>query len=254
MIPKIKKVNLSTQLMDTMISLIENGTWKTGEKLPNEIELANSFSVSRNIMRESMKILENFGILDSKTGIGTYISENAIGSICNMRFFESLKNNSSIEKLLETRLIIEPELAYYATLRATDEEIIFLKHLLEEDTKKHVITNFFHTDDFHFHRQVAKYARNDILENLLTTILEQLSADEYGNFNKFVDNSIKMDSFNDHMSVFQAIQKRDPLLAKDIMYRHLFARMKVINPDYGTNLTHSEKIRDIRLEQSEQQK
>ncbi|WP_312048022.1 FadR/GntR family transcriptional regulator [Anaerotignum sp.] len=254
MIPKIKKVNLSTQLMDMMISLIENGTWNPGEKLPNEIDLANSFSVSRNIMRESMKILENFGILDSRTGVGTYISENAINNICNMRFFESLKNNSSIEKLLETRLIIEPELAYYATLRATDEEIAALKYLLEEDTKKHVITNFFHTDDFHFHRYVAKYAKNDILENLLSTILEQLSADEYADFNKFVDNSVKIDSFNDHMAVFDAIAKRDPLLAKDIMYRHLFARMKIINPDYGTNLIYSEKIRDNRLEQEERQK
>ncbi|WP_352400818.1 FadR/GntR family transcriptional regulator [Anaerotignum sp.] len=250
MIPKIKKINLGTQLMDTMISLIENGTWKAGEKLPNEIELANSFSVSRNIMRESMKILENFGILDSKTGIGTYISDNAISNICNMRFFESLKNNTSIEKLLETRLIIEPELAYYATLRATDEEIETLKIVLEEDTKKHLITNFFHTDDFHFHLHVAKYARNDILENLLTTILEQLSADAYGNFNKFVDNSVKIDSFNDHMAVFGAIQKRDPLLAKEIMYHHLFARMKVINPDYGTNLIYSEKIRNDRLKEN----
>ena len=33
MIPKIKKVNLSTQLVDTITSLIENGTWKLGDKL-----------------------------------------------------------------------------------------------------------------------------------------------------------------------------------------------------------------------------
>ena len=73
MIPKIKKVNLSTQLVDTMTTLIEDGSWKLGDKLPNEVELAASFEVSRNVMRESMKILENFGILESKTGIGTFI-------------------------------------------------------------------------------------------------------------------------------------------------------------------------------------
>lgn len=58
MIPKIKKVNLSTQLVDTMTTLIEDGSWKLGDKLPNEVELAASFEVSRNVMRESM---ENFG-------------------------------------------------------------------------------------------------------------------------------------------------------------------------------------------------
>ena len=48
MIPKIKKVNLSTQLVDTITSLIENGTWKLGDKLPNEVELATRYSRVQN--------------------------------------------------------------------------------------------------------------------------------------------------------------------------------------------------------------
>mgnify|MGYP000862670277 CR=1 FL=1 len=59
MLPKVKKINLSTQLIDTITALIESGEWELGMKLPNEIDLAASFNVSRNIMRESMKILEN---------------------------------------------------------------------------------------------------------------------------------------------------------------------------------------------------
>lgn len=248
MIPKIKKVNLSAQLMNTMIELIENGTWSLGEKLPNEIELSSSFNVSRNAMREAMKILENFGILDSKTGIGTYVSQSALTNIHNMHFFESLKNNSSIEKLLETRLIIEPELAYYATLRCTDEEIKLLRKILEEDNKKHEITNFFHVHDFDFHTQIAKYSKNDILENLLSSILEQLASNDYAQFNQFVDKNVKENSIGDHMKILDAIEQKDPLLARDIMYNHLFARMKVINSSYDTNMALSQQIKKSRIE------
>ena len=39
-----------------MMDLIQKGTWPKGEKLPGEIELAASFGVSRNIMREALKL------------------------------------------------------------------------------------------------------------------------------------------------------------------------------------------------------
>ena len=156
MIPKIKKVNLSTQLVDTITSLIENGTWKLGDKLPNEVELATSFEVSRNIMRESMKILEYFGILESKTGIGTFISQTALSAIHNMRFFDVLKNNTTVEMIMETRIIIEPELAYYAALRATEDDISFLKDIFMENTSGNRENFFKERHDFNFLLLLAK--------------------------------------------------------------------------------------------------
>ena len=82
---------MSVQLLDAITELVENGSWKPGDKLPNEIELAASFNVSRNIMREAMKILNNFGVLESKAGIGTFVTEGAQANIHSMRFFEKLK-------------------------------------------------------------------------------------------------------------------------------------------------------------------
>lgn len=247
MIPKIKKLSLSNQLIKVIIELIETGQWEIGLKLPNEIELASSFNVSRNIMRESMKVLENFGILSSKTGIGTYVSENAIANIHNMQFFENLKNNSTIETLLETRLIIEPELAYYATLRCTDDEIEELRTILENDAKRHEVTDFFHDDDFDFHYKLAEFSRNVLCESFIRSILNQLKSSEYSKINKYVDKKIKEESINDHVDLSYALEKRDPLLAKEIMYNHIFARIKVINSSYNTDMLLSKKIEKKRL-------
>lgn len=42
---KMQKVNLSEQIVDAMIQYIEDGKWSVGEKLPNEMELAEYFGV-----------------------------------------------------------------------------------------------------------------------------------------------------------------------------------------------------------------
>lgn len=239
MLPKMKKENLSVQLVNAITELIDNGTWRPKNKLPNEIELAASFDVSRNIMREAMKILNNFGILESKAGVGTFISEDAISNIHNMRFFNELKSNASVEKILETRLIIEPDLAYYACLRSSDEEIEDLAKKLIIISKDHKKEDFFHTDDFNFHARLAVLSGNDILANLLETLLHQLKQENYIRFNQYVSKEVKESSFNDHLRILEAVQKRDPLLARTIMQEHLFSRIKVIDSSYDTDLESS---------------
>ncbi len=234
MLPKVKKINLSTQLIETMTQLIENKDWVLGMKLPNEIDLAASFNVSRNIMRESMKILENFGILESKAGIGTFVSETALSSIHNMRFFYDLKTNSSIETIMETRLAIEPELAYYAALRSTDEDLTLLKEIFERNEEIHKDNLFSKKDDFNFHMYVAKISQNSILENLLFSMLDQLRASNYIDFDLHVETNVAKESYANHREIAVAIINRNPKLAKERMFHHLHKRMKAIYASYET--------------------
>lgn len=248
MLPKVKKVNLSAQLVDAITELVENGTWKPGDKLPNEIELAASFDVSRNIMREAMKILSNSGILESKAGVGTFISEGAISSIHSMRFFDKLKNNTSVEKILETRLIIEPELVYYACLRGSDEEIRALDEQVEEAVRTWKERDYRYTDDFIFHLSLARMSRNDILGNLLSTMLEQMKDGDYIQVNQYMAPERRNSSFDDHKRIMEALKKRDALLARQIMYDHLFDRICVINPTYDIDLTRCKRIEKKRRE------
>lgn len=56
---------------------IKDGYLNPGDKLPSEIELAKEYRVSRSTLREAIKLLQRDGILISKNGIGTYVSENA---------------------------------------------------------------------------------------------------------------------------------------------------------------------------------
>ena len=54
-------------------AMIENGTYKTNDKLPTEQEFAEQFNVSRSSVREALKTLNYLGILESHVSRGTYV-------------------------------------------------------------------------------------------------------------------------------------------------------------------------------------
>ncbi len=228
----MQKVNLSEQIVDAIIQYIEDGKWSVGDKLPSEMELAEYFGVSRNALREALKILTNTGILVARPGIGTVISENAAFGISSRQFLRDLCSSDSVEQILETRLFIEPEMAYHACLRSTDQELQELRKSLTETTTAWKNKKL-ETDAFSFHLQIAKLSRNDVCAGLMRTMLQQLAGDtQYREFNKRVDSDFVESQFYAHEEIMSAMEKRNSLLAKRIMYEHLLIRIKLINPEY----------------------
>lgn len=221
MIPKVKKVNLSQQLTDTMIELIESGTWSEGMKLPNEIELADSFSVSRNIMREAMKVLSSNGILESQTGKGTFVSAGAINNIYHLRFLQELRSDEAVVSAMESRVIIEPELAAQACRRATDEQIAELRKLTFIDRPASYLES-----NLNFHICLAELSGNPLLTNFLRSIISLLDASLYASVPSRIKDIGK--SLEDHAKIVNAMEMRDPELVKYLVYCHLKERMDLL--------------------------
>lgn len=96
----------------------EQERFKIGDKLPNENDFASELGVSRSTFREAVKILTTYGILEIKRGKGTFVTSNTIIDSNDLSDI-----TSGLDDLFEMRLMFEPDCAYYAALRATDEEI-----------------------------------------------------------------------------------------------------------------------------------
>lgn len=234
MTPKVQKISLCDQLITMIIDLIQSEKWPKGKRLPGEIELANSFNVSRNIMREALKILENFGILIVKNGVGTYVSESSLENIQNMNFFYSLKNNNSVELILEMRLMIEPDAAYFAALRIQEEGIDELQTLSRNLLQKYEeVPNY--QDDFELHMAIAHFSGNILCENLCNSLLNQLQNSLYAEFNKYSSKKTKEENLSTHIAIIKAIVEHKSALAKELMEKHLLRRIKLINPYFQIN-------------------
>lgn len=230
----IKKVNLKQQLLDFFIDQIESGAFPVGNRIPDEITLATQLSVSRNILRESMKILESNGILETQSGRGTIVAPCANANIQSMQFFEKLRENTTLMQLFDARLILEPQIAYYACQRRNKRDIAHLRKIVKQtyDPKKRAEN----PDDYDFHVALARISGNDTLTDFLRTIFCYLREGEFGPINVHLSALLRERSQRDHEIILQNIIDADCDAARENMTRHLMARIALIRNIYHPDL------------------
>lgn len=170
-----KESRLSDRIADSILSMITvEQRFLPGSKLPNENILSKELNVSRTTLREAIRILATGGILEIRRGRGTYV--RADFEISQFRELTSLTSAKvKIRDLYEMRLIFEPEAAYYAAVRATEEEIKRIlalgKEIEERIQQKRDRTEV----EQSFHKSIAKATHNEFMNQLMPVIYEGIN-------------------------------------------------------------------------------
>ncbi len=217
-----KEKMLSDKTADRIYDMIkEKGAFAPGDKLPNEIELSKILGVSRTTLREAVKILVTAGILEIKRGKGTFVSENAENvDKTNLDTIDAFK--ISAMDIFEIRLIIEPEAAFLAAQRATDEE---LKDILKKGmaVEKKLIKNQDRTEEeYMFHKSIADAAHNQFMSELLPIIFNAI--DTGVKISKEIK-EITTNTLYDHRTIMSFMENRDAEGAKTAMKLHIMHAM-----------------------------
>ena len=224
----IQKVRLSQQLTEYFIQKIACGSFPTGTRIPDEITLAKTLNVSRNALRESIKILESCGVLHTVNGKGTIVSEDAAANIQSMRFFEQLRCSVTALQLLDARRILEPEIAYYACERCTAEDLALLRKALAPQPAGEAPS----AAGFEFHTTIAAICANEMLTELLRTLLCRLRTGSYAAFSARLETLLQGNSQREHEMIYQAFVNREPAHAYHAMELHLSNRISIIRALY----------------------
>ena len=166
---------LSDRIADSILSMITvEQRFLPGSKLPNENILSQELKVSRTTLREAIRILATGGILEIRRGRGTFVREDF--QINQSREVSSLAFAPvKIRDLYEMRLIFEPEAAYYAALRGTEEEISRILALgteIEERIRKRKDRTEVEQS---FHKSIAKATHNEFMNQLMPEIYEGIN-------------------------------------------------------------------------------
>jgi GntR family transcriptional repressor for pyruvate dehydrogenase complex len=241
MIKPAKKDSLSQQITRQIIKMVDNGEWKTGSKIPGEVELSGMFEVSRNSIRESLKALELMGIIESKTGIGTFVTENAQVNINTMNLAQIIETESTLIDLMETRLIIEPELAAQAARNVTKKDIEVLKQILMETKDALERNKYVFEMGFEFHKYVCSLGDNKILNNLLESVTDNLIATRGMVFLEHMEAYKIAEEIEEHEIMLELLEKGDACGVKNIMYNHIENSLKVI--EKSVNKGKKERIK-----------
>lgn len=141
---------------------ILNGELKAGDKLPPERELAQILDVSRNSVREGLRILENMGVIASQQGSGNYISNEFDDAIVSVMSYMYVLKDLNMDQITDFRYALEWQAINLAVLRITESQKKRLFELLEKmeqaETEKMRVAY-----DKEIHYQLIEASGNDYM-------------------------------------------------------------------------------------------
>jgi len=218
-----EKRSLAENVADNILAMITiDKKYALGDKLPNENELSEELQVSRTTLREAIRILVAYNVLEIQRGKGTYIKNN-----CELNEGLGLKELSTFQlnmkDLYEMRLIFEPQSAYYAAKRATDRELerILYYGKLEEELilKKEDRTEV----EQAFHKSIAKATHNEFMNRLMPILYQAI---DKGVLLSDTNEEMVQNTLNDHQMIMEFLSKRDAEGAKTAMKLHIIHAMR----------------------------
>lgn len=182
-----------------------------GDSIPSETILAESLNVSRGTIREAMKILSAFGIIDIRRGDGTYIANSIGNSLFDPFLFHLMMSDADARQLVELRELLEMQIIKLVIKNADDRDIENIKNAYEhmERTIGHGIKQMDQgliDCDIEFHRVLGNATKNVLIEKIYGFILEL--------FIPYIKNTYQREENGTkalmlHMEIMNAIKERD---------------------------------------------
>ena len=230
MIRPATRTTLYKEVISQLLDMIKQGEWKQGERIPGEIDLARRFEVSRNCVREALKALGHAGIVESKSGLGTFLGRDAVRTIRSMELGKSMRDDVSLAELMEARLIIEPQLVKIATQRATEADIERLEAAVEEASRA-VRTNEYSVQmGLEFHMIVAQIAGNRVILRLLNSIADELRLQRGVLILSHARQDDELVQLGEHGEILACIKRRQGQRAAELLTAHLETAIRILTP------------------------
>lgn len=205
---------LADSTAQRIIKMIEEeNRFSIGDKLPNENDFAGELGVSRSTLREAIKVLTTNGMVEIKRGKGTFVTSTAIINSGDLNDIAS-----GLEDLFEMRLMFEPECAYLAAERATDEEIETICYYGEEIEKKILSGEDRTFEEQKFHESIANATHNSFVKQFMPIIFNAIKK---GVVVLTQDQDVSEDNLKDDRLIMEFIKKRNPEGARTAMKLHI---------------------------------
>ena len=216
--------NLPSQVARMISDEILAGRFRAGDRLPTERELAESFGVSRNVVREAIARMRFEGAVETRHGVGVFVLGNEAGSALRIDA-EILRDRSLLRSLFELRAIIEVAAAGLAAARRNRKHLAAIKSAL------HTLNDSQGSDgsadaDIEFHRAVVQASDNVYVATFANFIWEHVRT-SIAEANQHLDHATRMPiNRNEHTAIYDAIKDRDVDRARECMRAHIANAMR----------------------------
>ena len=223
---EVKRTNLYEQIADALenailqtgVSALAAGDTRGEDKLPSEQALAAKFGVSRTVIREALKLVKERGLIEQRTGEGSYLTKPRPDAISSVVGRMILMDNISDDEIFSVRGILEIAACRLAAEYADASDMERMQSILDAMKVNLRDDDAIIRMDTDFHIAMAKASKNKLLGMLVEAMTVLIR--------EFIRKTIhtpgaKADGMMRHALIMDAIKSRDPDVAEAAMRNHL---------------------------------
>lgn len=227
---KIEHKALYEVIADKLELIILNDTTQISQKLPSEQYLAESFGVSRPVIREALKILKERGLIASKQGSSTVITDYSSDHFVKTMNRIAHMKNATPEQIYQIRNHLEILSARLAAANATHQDVARMKQINEK-----IHENLYDAAkrakwDVELHNVIARASKNPLLAFMMESLADLLQPI----FEKIIEKELEQqkgshgqdDGLMIHDKIVSAIEARNEEDAADLMRTHLMISVR----------------------------
>lgn len=216
---RMAQTRVSDAQAQRIMDMIEKGDLKEGDKLPGQRELSIQLNISRSSIREAIRHLEALGILETRSGLGTYVIR--VSPRSETYLFDWLQTHQDeVVKIFEVREALESKAAELAAIRASSEQIAKLKQTIDDMERAGQQEDFDELvlSDVAFHNMIVDITKNELLCRIIQDVQDALRESRSAVLT-LPQRGLK--SAKEHRLILEGIEKHDIELAKKAMIVHL---------------------------------
>lgn len=205
-------------------NLILKGVLRSGDRLPSERDLAEQMKVSRPVLRDALKTLEDRSLIEARRGGGTFVCD-LIGPIFSEAIIELIaRHPSAINDYFEFRRGIEGQAAAQAAMRAAPSDIERLEGIVRQMHSAHEAEDVTEEAllDVDLHHAVGEAAHNVVMLHTLRSCYRLLENGVFYNRGRLYHHpTARSELLQQHSAIASAICEADPAGARRASEEHI---------------------------------
>lgn len=214
---------LGVAVVAELVDLIVTGRLQEGDLLPPEGPLSEHFGVSRTVLRESVKRLEEKGLVTVSQGRGTQVRApgywNMLDPVVLSALIDNDENLGVLDELTIVRASLESAMAGAVAGSHTAEELRRLENALTAMRESESETDSFRQADVIFHYAVMEISGNRLAENIAKHVYKR--AVESRRYQGINPPDAVVRTLEEHAAIVDAIARNDVAAAEKSMHDHI---------------------------------
>ncbi len=226
--PAAARGRLADHAYNVLFHKIVTGEFGEGAPLPSENELCALFEMSRPVVREALKRLQEQGVVASRRGARSFVQKSRLEELSSTQV--AGKQREMLDNL-EFRDAIEPQAAALAAERRLDADLDAIQEATDQYARAALEGSSTAHLDFRFHLAVASASHNRRFVDAIRAVEQDIShgVDMSRFLSRFAHLERSRSVLADHTRVLAALRQQRPEEARRAMRAHLEnARLRMI--------------------------